>query len=160
MKLMKTIVMISVILVLIIATGCAEAPKTLEKNFGYSHGVVNITSDGVETLNVEEIVPPKAELCANLEDAGFTITEYNTAWDSDTLPERIYAEKDGLFMDICYGISTGQARELFTHYEAAYNEYYLIAQNEYYVYAVSDEETFKTAGFETLETNGILFVWE
>ncbi len=56
-------------------------------------------------------------------------------------------------MDICYGLTEDQAKELF-------EEYYLIAQNEGYLYAVSDEKTFETAGFETFETNGILFIWE
>ncbi len=162
MKQAKTIFIIIAAALLAVTAGCGKTaqPKTLEKNYGYSHGEINIGPDGAETLTIDKIVPPKAGLCANLEAAGFAITEYDRALDSDIAAQRIHAEKDGLFMDICYGLTEDQAIDLFASYEAEYKEYYLIAQNEGYLYAVSDEKTFETAGFETLETNGILFIWE
>ncbi len=162
MKLTKSLFIIVAFTLMLIAAGCGktEQPNTLEKNYGYSHGEVNIGPNGAEALSIDEIVPPKSELCANLQEAGFTIAEFETALDSGVAAERVYAEKDGLFMDICYGLSVEQAPEIFASYEAEYKEYYLIAQNKQYVYAVSDKKTFETAGFETLETNGILFVWE
>lgn len=162
MKSTKIVISAIIFTGMLFISGCESAvqPKTLDKNYGYSYGEINIGSGGVEVLSVDEIVPSKSKLTANLEEAGFIITEYDTALDSDIAAERVYAEKDGAYMDICYGLTDEQAKANFANYEATYEDFYLIAQNEHYVYAVSDEKTFKTAGFETLETNGILFVWK
>lgn len=156
----RAVILIFTLMVMLCIAGCAEKEKTLEKNYGLSYGEVNIESDGAHVLTADEIVPSKPELSVNLDKAGFTVTEYDTALDSDIAADRIYAEKNGMFIDICYGLSVEQAVEIFENYESAYESYYLIAQNEGFVYAVSDEKTFKTAGFETLETNGILFIWK
>lgn len=142
--------------------GCGEVKnaKTLNKSFGWSHGEVNIESDGAHVVSVDEIVPLKQSLSESLEKAGYLVSEYDKALSSEIAAERVYAEKDGKFLDICYGLTIEQAEEIFKEYESVYKDYYLMARNEGYVYAVSDEETFKAAGFETLETNGILYIWE
>lgn len=160
MKKIKVIGLAFSFIALILMAGCSGNIKSLEKNYGYAYGEVNIGPDGAQVLSIGEIVPSKSELITNLKEAGFMIAEYDTALDSDTAAERIYAEKKGLFIDICYGLSVEQAKDIFENYEAAYKDYYLMAQNEAYVYAVSDEETFKMAGFESLETSGILFIWK
>jgi hypothetical protein len=159
MRLLKTIILAFSFVAMVCVAGCGKS-ESLVKNYGWSHGTVNIEADGAHALTIDEIVPSKSELSENLEKAGFTITEYNTALGSNIAAERIYAEKDGMFIDICYVLSVDQAKETFTNYESTYKDYYLIAQNEVYVYAVSDENTFETAGFDTLETNGVLFIRE
>lgn len=162
MKKLKIIILAFSLTGMLFFSSCneAEKPKTLNKSFGWSHGEVNIESDGAHVLSADEIVPLKQDLYEKLEKDGYLISEYGKAPDSDIAADRIYAEKDGKFIDICYGLSVEQAEEIFKNYESSYNDYFLLAQNEGYVYIVSDEETFKTAGFETLETNGILYIWE
>ena len=162
MKTAKVIILIFSFVVVICMVGCGtkEKTKTLEKNYGYSYGTVNVGSDGAQTFSADEVVPSKSDLSENLKNAGFAIAEYDTAPGSDIAAERIYAEKSGKFIDICYGLSVEQAAEIFTNYESTYKDYYLIAQNGAFVYAVSDEKTFEIAGFETLETDGMLFIWK
>ncbi len=160
----KATLTILLILTLLILTGCEllKKPKNLEKNYGHSYGEISIGSDSSQEFSAEDVVPTKAELIANLESAGFSIAKYNQAPDSDIAAERIYAvnEKEGHYIDICYGITIEQAKEIFEEYESIHSDYYLLAQNGPYFYAVSDAKTFELAGFESLETDGILFIWK
>lgn len=159
MKGAKGFVLCCILAGMICMAGLANA-QTLEKNYRHAYGEVNIGPGGAQVHAIEEIVPSSSQLKSGLEAAGYVVTEYATALGSEIAAERMYAEKDGLFLDICYGLSVEQAAEVFANYEAAYETYYLMAQNEGYVYAVSDAKTFEIAGFASLETDGVLFIWK
>ncbi len=104
----------------------------------------------------DKIVPAKNELIENLTDDGYSIETFDTILDTGFSGERVYAEKDGKYIDICYELSTSDAERLFSTYENKYksDDYYIIAQNGSYVYAVSDKSTFKSCGFESTDNVG------
>ena len=53
----------------------------------------------------ESIVPSRAELIDNTKDAGYTVTEFDDIYDLKVSGERVLAEKDGKFINMCYGLS-------------------------------------------------------
>ena len=155
MKKIKNIYMLLLSATLLL-TACHQ--KTMTKNYGVSGVVINGLDQSV--WSADEVVPSQTELIDNLENRGFTIREFDTAFESDIVANRVYAEKNNLFMDICYGLSIEDAKKIFKNYEAEYSEFYVLAQNEEYVYVVSDKKTFKEAGFESTATIGTIYMWE
>ena len=119
--------------------------------------VINI--DGTITTN--NVVPEKETLLANLEDAGYTISEYTSVDGSSLTIDRIIAEKGNRFIDITYGLTEEAAGEIFNAYCDIYKtdgDYYILAQNLNFVYCVSDKKTFSKAGFTSTSNIGIQYI--
>lgn len=114
------------------------------------------SANGAGVPNPDEIVPSKEELTDNLSDKGYTVEVFDKIYDTNVSGERVYAEKDGKFIDICYGLDNESASSVFSIFEEKYakTDYYIIAQNGNYVYAVSDKKTFKISGFESTDNVG------
>ncbi|WP_295085704.1 hypothetical protein [Ruminococcus sp.] len=112
----------------------------------------------------ESIVPSRAELIDNTKDAGYTVTEFNDIYDLKVSGERVLAEKDGKFIDICYGLSEDDAKEVFRYYETKYDpqiksqEYYMLSRNQNFVYFISDKSTFKVSGFKSIDNDGEQYI--
>ncbi len=111
---------------------------------------------GTSVPNPDEIVPSMQELTDNLNDKGYTVEIFDQIYDTNVSGKRVYAEKGGKYIDICYGLSSSDAEMLFKTYEDKYEpyDYYIIAQNGNYVYAVSDKKTFKLSEFESTDNVG------
>lgn len=120
--------------------------------------VITITNGVVETNGV---LPEKETLIQNLEDAGYTLTEYTSMEGSDLTIDRIVAKKGNKFIDITYCPSEDEARSLFEAYCAKYkadDDYYILAQNLNLVYCVSDKKTFSKAGFKSTSNIGQQYI--
>lgn len=109
-------------------------------------------------------MPSRAELIDNTKDAGYTVTEFNDIYDLKVSGERVLAEKDGKFIDICYGLSEDDAKEVFRYYETKYDsqiksqEYYMLSRNQNFVYFISDKSTFKVSGFKSIDNDGEQYI--
>jgi hypothetical protein len=136
--------------------------KKLTKNYGPSYVSININSDGVSTTvtDIDSVVPSTDELIQNLKENGYSITRYDVIDNLNISVNRIYAEKNNSFIDICYDLSNKDAIYIFEHYVDTYDEYFLLAQNERYVYCISDKKTFKKVGFKSLANIGIQYIYE
>ena len=116
-------------------------------------------SNGVVEIN--GVIPEKADLMENLEDAGYTLTEHTSMDGSDLTIDRIFAEKGSKYIDITFCSSEEEAQTLFKAYCNMYeadDNYYILAQNLNYVYCVSDKKTFSTAGFKSTSNIGIQYI--
>lgn len=120
-----------------------------------------ITVTDIDSSSVDKIVPDKESLIGNLEDAGYTITEYTSVGNSTLSIDRIIAEKDSKFIDITYGLTYENAGNIFNEYYDLYKkdgDYYILALNGNYVYCVSDKKTFSNAGFTSTGNIGIQYI--
>ncbi len=132
-----------------LSTGCGE----------------NVRSNDIfletQTPDPDKIVPEKDTLVENLTGEGYSIETSEMIADSEISGERVYAEKDGYFIDISYASDEAEAESLFEIYEEYLSDdYYIIAQNGKYVYAVSDKKTFKLSGFTSTDNVGIQYISE
>jgi hypothetical protein len=136
--------------------------KTLKKNYGLTNMTINVYGKGgTSSVTVmDSLVPAADELVKNLTDKGYSVTRYDKIDNLDISVQRIYAEKNDKFIDICYGLSAIDAKTVFNHFVDTYDKYYLLAQNEGYAYCISDKKTFKYAGFKSLANNGIQYIYE
>lgn len=119
---------------------------------------ITINNGVIETNGV---IPEKADLVENLEDAGYTLTEHTSMEGSDLTIDRIFAEKGSKFIDITFCSSEEEATTLFKAYCDMYeadDDYYILAQNLNYVYCVSDKKTFSTAGFKSTSNIGQQYI--
>lgn len=120
-----------------------------------SDGGTDILRNGAES-----IVPSRSELIDNTKEAGYTVTEFDDIYDLKVSGERVLAEKDGKFIDMCYGLSENDAKEVYRYYETKYDpqlksgEYYMLSRNQNFVYFVSDKSTFKVSGFKSTDNDG------
>lgn len=138
-----------------------DSDKGMQRNYGASHITTKITRDGeVIVDDIDEIVPSKEELIKNLNDEGYTIRQFEFVFESDIKADRVYAEKDDLFIDICFGLEDEEADKAFELYESEYEKFFLMAKNLNYVYCISDKKTFEKAGFKSLANNGIQYIYE
>ncbi|MCL1951899.1 MAG: hypothetical protein FWF60_03645 [Oscillospiraceae bacterium] len=108
--------------------------------------------------SIDDIIPAKDTLTAALEEKGYEIEEFVTALDSGIPAQRVCAHKGRQFVDICYGLTRSQAKEVLPRYEAAYEDFILMAQNEQYVYCISDKQAFEDAGFTSLANIGMQYI--
>lgn len=112
----------------------------------------------------ESVVPSKTELVENTTKAGYTVTDFDDIYDLQVSGERVLAEKGDRYIDICYGLSSDDAMEVFDHYKGKYDpqinseEYYILARNENFVYFISDKKTFKKSGFKSTDNIGEQFI--
>lgn len=119
---------------------------------------ITISNGVIETNGV---IPEKADLMENLEDAGYTLTEHTSIDGSDLTIDRVVAEKGNKFIDITYGLTSEDAETIFDTYCDIYkkdNDYYILALNGNYVYCVSDKKTFSKAGFTSTSNIGIQYI--
>ncbi len=137
------------------------------KDVNYNYGVSNVEINGVtnsqtpeKEFSADDVVPPKDDIIKSLKDSGYKVTEYDFALNTDIPAQRVYAEKNGMFIDICYGLSKDDAVSVFSEYESSYTKYYLLSRNENYVYCISDKTTFKKSGFKGLENIGVQYIIE
>ena len=119
----------------------------------------DILRDGAES-----VVPSKSELIGNTKEAGYTVTEFDDIYDLKVAGERVLAEKDGRFIDICYGLNDADAKEVFKYYETKYEpnikseDYYMLSRNQNFVYFISDKSTFKVSGFKSIDNIGEQYI--
>lgn len=125
---------------------------------GESDNVITIRNGVIETNNV---LPEKSTLIENLEEAGYTITEYTSIEGSTLTIDRIFAEKGNKYIDITYCPTAEEANTLFDTYCDIYkadNDYYILAQNLNLVYCVTDKTTFSKAGFKSTSNIGQQYI--
>jgi type II secretory pathway pseudopilin PulG len=136
--------------------------KSLKKNYGLANMTINVYGkDGTSSVtDIDSVVPTADELVKDLTEKGYSITRYDKIDNLNISVQRIFAEKNDRFIDICYGVSDMDAKTVFDHFADTYDKYYLLAQNESYVYCISDKKTFKYAGFKSLANNGIQYIYE
>lgn len=136
--------------------------KSLKKNYGLANMTINVYGkDGTSSVtDIDSVVPTADELVKDLTEKGYSITRFDKIDNLDISVQRIFAEKNDRFIDICYGVSDKDAKTVFDHFADTYDKYYLLAQNESYVYCISDKKTFKYAGFKSLANNGIQYIYE
>ena len=123
---------------------------------GNNEGIV-ILGDG-HVGGADDVVPDKASLLENLKGAGYTITEYSSVEGSDLTIDRVVAEKGNKYIDMVYGMTEEEAKEIFKIYKEMYDDYYILARNENYVYSVSDKKTFSKAGFTSTSNIGEQYI--
>lgn len=161
---MKRLVMILLADALLLCAACGSAPEReidrpwgIADNYGISKFIININNGKTEYIpaSVDDIIPAKDALIEALREKGYEVEEFVTALDSEMPALRVYASKGLQFVDICYGLTEEQAKEVLPRYEAAYEKYILMAQNENYVYCISDREAFFDAGFTSLANRGV-----
>ena len=117
-----------------------------------------------EGVGIDDIIPRRNELIANLTSAGYEIQIFDTALNSETAAQRILAKKEKAFVDICYGLTVEQAKNLFENYKTNYHKdnkptYYIMAQNQQYLYCVSSRQAFRDAGFQSDSNIGTQYIW-
>jgi len=95
-------------------------------------------------------------------DRGYTVEVFDRIYDTDVSGERVYAEKNGKYIDICYGLDDESAVSVFSAFEDKYTDtdYYILAQNGNYVYCVTDKKTFRNSGFESTDNVGTQYINE
>lgn len=119
---------------------------------------ITINNGVIETNGV---LPERETLIKNLEDAGYSITEYTSMEGSSLTIDRIVAEKGKKFIDITYCSSEKEAQTLFDTYYNMYKadeNFYILAQNVNLVYCVSDKKTFSKAGFKSTSNIGQQYI--
>lgn len=122
---------------------------------GNNEGIVILGND---VGRADDVVPDKASLLENLKSEGYTITEYSSVEGSDLTIDRVVAEKGNKYIDIVYGMTEEEAKEIFKIYKEMYDDYYILARNENYVYSVSDKKTFSKAGFTSTSNIGEQYI--
>lgn len=147
----------------LIFTSCGHQ-KSITRNEGIANVKSTINLDHIDqsqaTFDASDIVPNKETLIRNIQAASYTITEYDKVPGSDIKAERVYAEKNGRIIDICYGLSESEAEKAIVEYENTYKDFYLIARNQEYVYFFSDRKAFEIAGFTSLANDGTQIICE
>lgn len=144
------------ILMVLIFNDKSSIGHSIEHNIGVSY----LTSNNGEVMeDIDDTVPTKEELIRNLENEGYTIVHFDSVFDSSIKGDRIYCEKDGKFIDICYGLTDIISEKAFEYYKEEYKEFYLLARNTNYVYCISDKKTFKKAGFKSLANIGEQYIY-
>jgi len=164
----KNLVLVLLALALLFCAACGSAsggkgitwPKGSETNEGRAHFIVNVNDGVVEQIPtcIDDIIPAREALITALQDKGYEVMELGTAIDPALPAQRVYAHKGRQFVDICYGLTVEQAKEVLLQYGAAYADYVLLAQNEKYAYCISDKEAFDDAGFTSLANIGTQYI--
>ena len=164
---MKKILQIFIAIIIIITlAGCSKNEVKKEKGITKNIGTANIASvvdaNGkvTSTVTPDDIVPSYSSLVDNLKNKDYTITNYSDVSDKKISTNRIYAENEGSFIDICYDLPKDTEQSVFDYYESIYPDYYILAINGDYVYCISDKEAFSTAGFTSLGNIGIQYICE
>lgn len=125
---------------------------------GKADNVITISNGVIETNNT---LPQKDSLIENLEDAGYTITEYTSIDGSDLTIDRLIAEKGNKYIDITFGLSDEDSKTVFNAYCDIYkedNDFYILARNLDLVYCVTDKKTFSKAGFKSTSNIGEQYI--
>ena len=125
---------------------------------GVSNNVLTINNSDIEINNT---LPDKESLIENLEDAGYTITEYTSIDGSDLTIDRLIAEKGNKYIDITFGLSDEDSNVIFKAYCDMYksdNDFYILANNLDLVYCVTDKKTFSKAGFKSTSNIGEQYI--
>ena len=125
---------------------------------GESDNVITISNGIVSTNNA---LPEKETLIENLENAGYTVTEYTSVEGSGLTIDRLIAEKGKKYIDITFGLSEEDSKTVFSAYCDKYkadNDYYILARNMNLVYCVTDKKTFSKAGFKTTSNIGEQYI--
>ena len=125
---------------------------------GESDNVITISNGIVSTNNA---LPEKETLIENLENAGYTVTEYTSVEGSGLTIDRLIAEKGKKYIDITFGLSEEASQTVFQAYCDKYkaaNDYYILARNMNLVYCVTDKKTFSKAGFKTTSNIGEQYI--
>ncbi len=125
---------------------------------GEADNVITI-SNGVVEIN--DVLPKKEILIENLEEEGYTITEYTSIDSSDLTIDRLIAEKGDKYIDITFGLSDEDSKTVFNAYCDMYEadgDYYILARNLDLVYCVTDKKTFSKAGFKSTSNIGEQYI--
>ncbi len=125
---------------------------------GEADNVITISNGVIETNNA---LPEKETLIENLENAGYTVTEYSSIDGSDLTIDRLIAEKEKKYIDITFGLSEEDSKTVFSSYCDMYkanNDYYILARNVNLVYCVTDKKTFSKAGFQSTSNIGEQYI--
>jgi len=125
---------------------------------GTSDNVITISNGVIETNNT---LPDKDTLIENLEDAGYTITEYSSIDGSNLTIDRLIAKKENKYIDITFGLSDEDSKTVFNAYCDMYkenNDFYILARNLDLVYCVTDKKTFSKAGFKSTSNIGEQYI--
>ena len=125
---------------------------------GEADNVITISNGVVSTNNA---LPEKETLIENLENAGYTVTEYSSIDGSDLTIDRLIAEKGKKYIDITFGLSEEASQTIFSAYCDMYkadNDYYILARNVDLVYCVTDKKTFSKAGFKSTSNIGEQYI--
>jgi len=117
-----------------------------------------------EGVGIDDIIPQRDALVADLTEKGYEVQTFDTALNSEIPAQRVLAKKGDSFVDICYGLTDEQAKNLFENYKAKYHKdsrptYYIMAQNRQYLYCVSSRQVFNDAGFLGDYNEGTQYVW-
>ena len=123
-----------------------------------SDNVITISNGVIETNSV---LPEKEDLIQNLEDNGYTITEYSSVEGSDLAIDRLIAAKGNRYIDITFGLSDEESKTVFDAYCNIYeedNDFYILARNLDLVYCVTDKKTFSKAGFKSTSNIGEQYI--
>ena len=125
---------------------------------GEADNVITISNGVVSTNNA---LPEKETLIENLENAGYTVTEYSSIDGSDLTIDRLIAEKGKKYIDITFGLSEEASQTIFNAYCDMYkadNDYYILSRNVDLVYCVTDKKTFSKAGFKSTSNIGEQYI--
>ena len=161
-------ILIAAALILCAAAVLCWAFMTRDIHFG-SRLTMNLHIGGdvlPEGMGIDDIIPQRYVLIANLTEKGYEVQTFDTALNSEIFAQRVLAKKGSDFVDICYGLTEEQAKGLFENYKAEYHEdnkpaYYIMAQNRQYLYCVSSRQVFfEDAGFLSDSNEGTQYVWE
>ena len=126
---------------------------------GTSNNVITINGNG--DIEINNALPTKETLIENLENEGYTITEYTSIDGSDLTIDRLIAEKGKKYIDITFGLSDEDSKPVFDAYCNMYeadNNFYILARNLDLVYCVTDKKTFSKAGFTSTGNIGIQYI--
>ena len=129
-----------------------------DTDHGESDNVITIKNGIIET---NDVLPEKEAMITNLEDAGYTITEYTSIDGSDLTIDRVIAEKGNKYIDITFHLSDEDSKTVFSAYCDMYkesNDYYILARNLDLVYCVTDKKTYSKAGFQSTSCIGEQYI--
>lgn len=135
---------------LVISFAACEAKDT-DNVITISNGIVEINNS----------LPEKETLIENLENAGYTITEYASIDGTELTIDRLIAEKGNKYIDITFGLSDENSKTVFKAYCDMYkaaDDYYILARNLDLVYCVTDKKTFSKAGFKSTSNIGEQYI--
>ena len=161
-------IIIAAVLVLCAAAALCWAFTTMNIHFGSNLNLTmnlhiggNVLPEGV---GIDDIIPQRDALIANLTGKGYEIQTFDTALNSEIPAQRVLAKNGKVFVDFCYGLTEEQAKSLFENYKAEYHEdnkptYYIMAQNKQYLYCVSSRQAFEDAGFLGDYNEGTQYIW-
>ena len=111
------------------------------------------------------VVPSQEALVWNLTDAGYAVQQFDDIYGLEATGKRVYAEKGGSRIDICYQLNQADATTVFQFFKEKYLndpncDYYIIAQNESFVYYISDKAAFQKGGFKSTDNIGEQYIRE